>query len=88
MKIHDKRPPIDNRKLHKKVNMKSKKQVLYVIAPTDYGDFDLLAIGRPLALYKIAREGEVIKSSTYGCSLIVIDTFDTIKDAVKAMGGL
>ena len=88
MKIHDKRPPIDNRKLHKKVNMKSKKQVLYVIAPTDYGDFDLLAIGRPLALYKIAKEGEVIRSSTYGCSLIVIDTFDTIKDAVKAMGEL
>ena len=88
MKIHDNRPPIDNRKLHKKVNMKSKKQVLYVIAPTDYGDFDLLAIGRPLALYKIAKEGEVIRSSTYGCSLIVIDTFDTIKDAVKAMGEL
>ena len=85
MKIHDNRPPIDNRKLHNKVN---KKQVLYVIAPTDYGDFDLLAIGRPLALYKIAKEGEVIRSSTYGCWLIVIDTFDTIKDAVKAMGGL
>ena len=88
MKIHDKRPPIDNRKLHNKVNMKSKKQVLYVIAPTDYQDFDLLAIGRPSALRKIAKAGDIIRSSTYGCSLIVIDTFDTIKDALKAMGGL
>jgi hypothetical protein len=56
-------------------------KVLYAIVPTDYQDYDLIAIGRPSALRTIAKSGDIIRSSLFGCSLIVIDIFDTIREA-------
>lgn len=65
---------------------KPKSQLLYVINPTPYEDYDILALGSIKDLKKLAKQDafkHYISSSTYSIPLVVVDTCNSIKDAVK-----
>jgi hypothetical protein len=74
---------------------KKKNEVGFVIRPTPYRDYDILAFGKLELLQefksKHCKHADLIKNSIFGCPLLVIDTCDTLKDAgeiVKDCKGL
>lgn len=66
-----------------------KKQLLFVIHPTHHGDYDVLAMGDLRALIKLSKNVKWYhlfeKPTKYGTHLLVLDTYDKVGDAVKAI---
>lgn len=64
---------------------KSVKNITFVIRPTEYQDYDILAIGDWRLLAKMSHENKgydlIRKSKFGGIPILVIDTCDTLKDA-------
>ena len=59
--------------------------ITFVIHPTEYQDYDILAIGSFHLLRQLAlkvKHSNLIKKSKYGgIAILIIDTCDTIRDA-------
>ena len=66
------------------------KFITFVIHPTEYGDFDCLAIGDTSLLSILVTKCNgfhfIKKSKFGGIPLVIMDTFDTIKDANRCIG--
>jgi len=62
--------------------MKKNTQIFYVIHPTRYQDFDILAIGNRKILRKLSKTDSYYDYIS-SVPLVVIDTCDTVKEAVK-----
>lgn len=79
----------------KKTLKKNKKNITFVIHPTQWGDYDILGIGDINLLRKLARKEKyyhLIKESKFGgIPILILDTTDTIKDTreyIKKLNGL
>lgn len=64
---------------------KDKNNLTFVIHPTEYRDYNILAIGASYLLEQLSHKEKhfhLIKSSKFGgIPLIVMDTCDTLRDA-------
>lgn len=71
--------------------LEKQKKVCFLINPTVYEDFDVIAVGEKGALkrlHKKHKESEFIKKSAWGFSLVIIDTFDEIEEALNFIKNL
>jgi len=69
----------------------NKKNITFVIHPTPYSDFDILAIGSFHLLEQLSHKIEhsnLIKSSKFGgIPILILDTCDTLRDAMNCIKG-
>jgi hypothetical protein len=62
--------------------------LLFIIHPTAWQDYDVVILGTENNLNVVKKQlsgCKVIKSEHYGCSLIVLDTTDTLSSAYKIL---
>lgn len=67
---------------------KFKKQIKLVICPTQYEDYDILAIGYKPYLIKLSKKKNYfhfMDSNSMKMSLVILDTCNTIKDTNKCL---
>jgi hypothetical protein len=68
---------------------RTKHKIALVIHPTQYEDYDILALGSFKILRQLAlkhKHTNLIKSSVFGgIPILVLDTADTMRDAVKIL---
>jgi hypothetical protein len=66
--------------------MPIKETCLFLIHPTPYGDYDVIVVGK-LDNLKVVKKyfpgSHLIKSNSLACSVLVIDTSDTLIGAKK-----
>lgn len=69
--------------------MKNKYNILVVIHPTKYQDYDILALGSFHLLEQLFHKIEhsnFIKSSKFGgLPILILDTTDTLRDAISCI---
>jgi hypothetical protein len=65
------------------------KNIALVIFPTPFCDFDLIAIGDIKLLKQLAHKNKyfpLIKKSKFGGTpILILDTYDTLSDTMKAL---
>ena len=60
------------------------KNILLVIVPTLYEDYDIIAIGNRLELKQLVKQNKYfhyISSKKYNIPIVILDTCSTLKDA-------
>jgi hypothetical protein len=69
--------------------MKNKNNLMIVIHPTEYQDYDILALGLFHLLEQLSHKVEhsnLIKLSKFGgISILILDTCDTLRDAISCI---
>jgi hypothetical protein len=68
---------------------KSTKNITFVIRPTEYEVYDILAIGDYSTLYTYVnktKQGDLIKHSKFGgIPILILDTCETLKDTMNCI---
>jgi len=71
--------------------LNKKRKIYFLIYPTIYCDFDVIAVGDEKALRKFRKKqrgSHFIKKSTLGLPMVLLETFDTANKAAKCIEAL